>query len=98
MKTSIKSKLNISQLNLLLIALAMVFLVLYIFDINKIAVLEYSLSSSKSQLAKQNALTQVLIDGEQDNTRILMAFAKANNMTEVNNYETFFQEAGVALK
>ena len=99
MKTNISQpKSNIAQLNLLLIALAMMLLVLYIFNINKIAVLEYSLGSSKAQLAKQNALTQALIDGEENSTQTLMAFAKANNMTEVKNYETFFQEAGVALK
>lgn len=90
-------KLNISQLNLLLIALAMMFLVLYIFNINKIAVLEYSLSSAKTQLAKQNVLTQSLLASQQNSIQDLMAFARTNNMVEVKNYETFFQEAGVAL-
>lgn len=99
MKTNInQSKSNISQLNLALIALAMVLLVLYIFNINKIAVLEYSLNSTKAQLAKGNALTQAMIDDEQDDEQAFIVFAKANNMTEVKNYDTFFQEVGVALK
>ena len=92
------TKLNISQLNLFLIALAMMLLVLYIFNINKIAVLEYSLSSAKIQLAKANSVAQTLADNTQVSTENLMAFAHANGMVEVKNYETFFQEAGVALK
>lgn len=92
------SKLNISQINLFLIALATVFLVLYIFNINKIAVLEYSINSAKVQLARANAMTQSLTDNNQASIENLMAFAKDNNMVEVKNYDTFFQEVGVALK
>ena len=73
------------------------FLVLYIFNINKIAVLEYSISTSKSKLAKINASNELLAESEQVSVETLLSLAKDKNMVEVKNYDTFFQEAGVAL-
>ncbi len=100
MKTNIKSlsKLNIAQINLFLIALATMLLFLYIFNINKVAVLEYSISSAKVQLARANTMTQSLTDSDKGSIENLMAFARGNNMVEVKNYDSFFQEVGVALK
>lgn len=103
MKTNIvrrsqtSSKFSISQLNLFLIAIALMFLVLYIFNINKVAVLEYSLSATKSKIAKLNALNESLAENEDVDVSGLLAVAREKNMVEVKNYETFFQEVGVAL-
>lgn len=81
-----------------LLLLVGVFLALYIIRVNNTADLRYKTSLLRSDLAKQNQLTQEYFDQEPSNVQALVVFAQGQGMIEVKNFDPFFEESGVALK
>lgn len=85
-------------LNIGLVVATAVFFILYIIKINRITDLRYGVGLLKVGLAKENLLTQNYLDEQQQSIQGLISFARARGMIEVKNYDSFFEESGVALK
>ena len=69
----------------------------YIIRINKVADLRYKVNVFKIGLSKENQVTQSYSDKNKENIDAIIGFARDKGMVEVKNYNSFFQESGVAL-
>lgn len=82
--------------NMILIAAILLLFAFYIFETNEIASTRYRLNVLHSGLLKENLRLESINSGGQTDINDLVSFAKRNGMIEAKNFESFFQDTGVA--